>query len=136
MSMTYAHPNLAHSRDLRDVLRAEGAQQLSWHSTATSSPPAQLPSPPAQRGAAERSGRGFASPDAFLQRLEETENLSAAMFNLSPKIFNLKPESRSPPNFPQGGRYDLFYKDSALVPKLDHVRRRQKIPGEARAELW
>ena len=121
--MTYGHPNLGHGRDLRDILRAEGTTpqaQSFWRSPSDVS--ASL-SPPQQ----PRVDRPSPTMDAFLMRLEETENL--------PKVFALKPESRSPPNFPQG-RHDLFYKDSSLVAKLDHVRHRQKIAGEARAELW
>ena len=123
MAMTYAHPSLGHGRDLRDVLRAEGATtqaQPFWRAPATLSP--------APQPSEARIHRPSRTNDAFLARLEETENLSPKVFNVRPEF---GPQSRTPPNFPMG-RHDQFYLDSSLVAKLGDVRHRQRIPGEAR----
>ena len=133
---------LSHGRDLRQLLQerqrtellngASGDKNVVMRSPPMVTPPssafAEHLSPGEQF---ERQLAGKPAADGFLARLQAAEALSPTL-----KRFELLPDSRAPPNWPQGSR-DIRYKDSALVPRnLNEPRVWHRVTGEARVGLW
>ena len=152
LSSSYARSDLSHGRDLRDTLLAERDRPAA----STSPPPPQIrvvqpagaPQPRVEfMSAAHQFERQLLEPPRpsavdwppwqganFLSRLEAAEARDAHSSPPS-RTHGLLPESRSPPNFPQG-RYSVQHKDSCLLPRCDVLPHHGRRPGQVRAELW